>query len=348
MLDRAEHVIISAGAAAEGAAVEELRRAAPAAEVVRRLEPGTLLAAVTDPLRTLMPIWREKPPIWVRHVHPVHVVTPLLDGEAGLLRLEEAMTPWAAALTPAQSFSVQTRLVGQGPWPQTRFDINERLAALLQRLSSAPLDVREPAQVVSVTAVAERAFVGISAVELNLSAWAGGQMRFARETGEQISRSEFKLLEALAVFKLDLPTRGAALDLGAAPGGWTRILRQRGLEVTAVDPADLDGRLFGVPGIVHVRGLVQHYQPGAQRFVVIVNDLRMDALASVQVMQRAAAWLLPGGLALMTLKLPEQQPQAVVQRALAALKSHYRLLGARQLFHNRSEITVALARPGSA
>jgi len=336
------HVILSASPASEAAAVAELRRVAADAEVVRRLEPGTLLVAVKDPLHTLLPAWQQTPPIWVRHVHPVHATAPFFEGEPGLVRLEEIARPLASWLDTGRPFSVQSRLVGDGPWPQQRFDINQRLAALLQTLTGAPLDVRAPIQVLSLTATAERAYLGISPVSLNLSAWSGGQMRFAREEGEQISRSEFKLLEALDVFKLELPTRGAALDLGAAPGGWTRILRLRGLEVVALDPAELDGRLLNMPGVRHVRSLVQNFDPGAQRFAVVTNDLRMDALASVQVMTRAAAWLQPGGLGLITLKLPAQQVESLVTRALRDLNVAYRIVGARQLFHNRQEITVAL------
>ena len=67
----ADHVILSAAPASEAAAVAEVRRAAAGAEVVRRLEPGTLLVAVTDPMQTLLPDWQHAPPIWVRHVHPV-------------------------------------------------------------------------------------------------------------------------------------------------------------------------------------------------------------------------------------------------------------------------------------
>lgn len=336
------HVILSAAPGSEADAVAEVRRVAAGADVVRRLEPGTLLIAVDDPLHTLMPAWQRTPPIWARHVHPVHTVAPFLSGEAGLVRLEEAASALAPWLDAARAFSVQSRLVGDGPWPQARFDINQRLATLLQTLTGAPLDVRQPEQVLSITATAERAYLGISPISLNLSTWAGGQMRFAREEGEQISRSEFKLLEALAVFKLELPTRGVALDLGAAPGGWTRILRQRGLEVIALDPADLDGRLLNLPGVSHVRRVVQDFQPGAQRFVVITNDMRMDALASAAVMTRAAAWLQRDGLALITLKLPERQAAVMVESALSTLASVYRVLGARQLFHNRQEITAAL------
>ena len=65
--------------------------------------------------------------------------------------------------------------------------------------------------------------------------------------------------------------------MGAAPGGWTRVLRQHGLKVTAVDPAELDPRLRTDRGVTRVRKTIQEYLPGAPRFDVIVNDMRMDA-----------------------------------------------------------------------
>src|SRR5207245_5904296 len=103
-----------------------------------------------------------------------------------------------------------------------------------------------PQIVVSVLCTPEKAYLGISTVEENLSDWPGGMRHFA-QTPEQISRSEFKLLEALEVFGVTLPSGGRALDLGAAPGGWTRLLLEAGLRVVAVDPANLDPRLARRP-----------------------------------------------------------------------------------------------------
>ena len=88
------------------------------------------------------------------------------------------------------------------------------------------------------------ALAGLSRAERNISDWAGGMRRFAREEG-QISRAEFKLLEALEVFRIVLPPRGVALDLGASPGGLTGVLRQLDQYVTAVDPGELGPRLAG-------------------------------------------------------------------------------------------------------
>ncbi|MGB5050761.1 MAG: hypothetical protein WBO46_17590, partial [Caldilineaceae bacterium] len=49
------------------------------------------------------------------------------------------------------------------------------------------------------------------------------------------------------------------------------------------------------------------------------------------------------GLALMTFKLPGTDRKRIIEHAFGILGQRYEVLGARQLFHNRSEITVALA-----
>jgi 23S rRNA (cytidine2498-2'-O)-methyltransferase len=186
------------------------------------------------------------------------------------------------------------------------------------------------------------ALIGLSRAEQNLSDWAGGMRRFAREPG-QVSRAEFKLLEALELFSIPVREHGVALDLGAAPGGWTRVLRSLGQYVTAVDPAELDPRVAGESGVRHKHMTADEYlRMGPDQFDLIVNDMRMDARESARVMLAYAPFLYRHGYAIMTLKLPEEQREPVIEQALKLLRGAYDIVGARQLFHNRSEITVAL------
>ena len=74
----------------------------------------------------------------------------------------------------------------------------------------------------------------------------------------------------------------------------------------------------------------------------LLNDMRMDALDSARVMLRAADRLNTGGLAVMVCKLPARHMAERAQATLALLRRRYAIAGARQLFHNRTEITVAL------
>jgi 23S rRNA (cytidine2498-2'-O)-methyltransferase len=158
-----------------------------------------------------------------------------------------------------------------------------------------------------------------------------------------VSRSALKLMEAQEVFGVDLQRGAYALDLGAAPGGWTQVLAGHGLRVVAVDPAALDPRVASLPGVQVVRTTAQDYlRRTEQRFDLIVDDMRQDARDSARIMAGAAARLSPGGSGLLTLKLPERSPTDHLRAALDILRRPFPRLHARCLYFNRSEVTVYL------
>lgn len=201
------------------------------------------------------------------------------------------------------------------------------------------------AQVLSVCLAGDQALLGLNGIASALSDWPGGRVRLARPKG-QISRSEFKLEELFRTTALQPPARGLALDLGASPGGWTRILRAHGLDVVAVDPAELDPRLRRDRHIRHVRTTAAPYLAGnREMYDIIVNDMRMDPAMSVGLMVHAAKHLKPGGMLVVTLKLAPHGAVRVVRDALARLDTVVDVVFARQLHHNRNEITVVGRKP---
>jgi len=370
MTTGAQHLILTCQEDFVDLARAELAAVAPDALLLLDLAPGVLLFDVRQPFGQVAQAWAASPPIFVRHICPVQSALPLAGDARDLERLpasllpEDAPAAWFAAFDPALAFSVQTRLLASTAYKP--FDINRAVADRVAGQTGASVDVRAPQQIVSLVvaqlpAILLRhlddptapiparqshpllcALAGLSLPAENLSDWAGGMHRFAREP-EQVSRAEFKLLEALAVFGIDLPPRGRALDLGASPGGWTRVLRQRGQYVTAVDPGDLDPRLAGDSGIRHMRMTAEAYlRADPDRYDLIVNDMRMDGRDSARLMVAFAPALYRHGHVIMTLKLPEQGRRPVLDQALALLRQAYFVAGARQLFHNRSEITLWL------
>lgn len=350
-MERTFQYIITFDADFADLALEELPAVDPEASVERNLAPGVELIAGRRSFSNVAAAWRSAPPVFVRHVCPVHVALPLSGVADDLERLgqaaAEAIAPQVDAL---RTFSVQTRLLADVAYKP--FDVNTRLAETLAAISGATVDVRRPQQVISVVCAGSAGaggdademtgYAGISDVRDNLSDWAGGVRRFARDPN-QVSRSEFKLLEALEVFQIELPPRGVALDLGASPGGWTRILREREQYVTAVDPGSLHPSLAADRGVRHLRMTAEAYMADdPDRFDVIVNDMRMDGRDSARLMVQAADCLYPHGVALMTVKLPERKRRAVIDHAQRILEERYVIAGMRQLFHNRSELTVYL------
>ena len=168
------------------------------------------------------------------------------------------------------------------------------------------------------------------------------------------SRSYLKLAEAFEVFldqkeqALWLKPGMTAVDLGAAPGGWTWQLVQRGLKVIAVDNGPLKGAAAGHPAIKHLKQDGFRFRP--QRPVDwLVCDM-------VEQPQRVAAlmteWFV-GGLtqrAIFNLKLPMKKRVAALHEALNGMRTSFNNKGiryqleARQLYHDREEVTVFLAR----
>ncbi len=343
---QAYQYILTADEGSLDLAIKELYAVDARAMVSHEFSPGVRLINGSKSFAEIVAVWMETPPIFVRHICPVQS-TLFLDEGADELELLSVTT--AAELfphlDPRLPISIQTRIFPHADLKP--FNLNQQLAQVAVEQFGMTVDVRQPEQVISVVVRSDLGqppicYLGASLSRHNLSDWAGGMRRFAREEG-QISRSEFKLLEAVEVFGLELPARGTALDLGAAPGGWTRVLRNFEQYVTAIDPGDLDERLSSDKGIRHKRMTAETYlESDPDPFDIIVNDMRMDARDSARLMNSYARLLYPHGWALITLKLPEQKREPILEKAFFILRAMYEIGGARQLFHNRSEITVWL------
>lgn len=241
--------------------------------------------------------------------------------------------------------------VGLQVWTSGHVEVRAEAlrAAIVDRLATAGISTarRGAGAILAVCATGHGVSMGVSEASVMLCDWPGGRVRL-RAGPEQVSRSEFKLEELLQLFPLGLDSRRAvvcALDLGASPGGWTRLLRTYGLEVVAVDPGDLDHRLRDDAGIRHVRTTAGRYlQSADDQFDLVVNDMRMAPARSARVIVDAAPVLRRGGRVVLTLKVTPRTARADLDTARRLLRHRYTLRFARQLHHNRNEITLVLAR----
>jgi 23S rRNA (cytidine2498-2'-O)-methyltransferase len=319
------------------------------------LVPGVFLIRSTLAAEDFAALLAHDPPIYARHMFPVQATMFLTKSADDLERMARAVSglPRLSEIKPETPFAIQARLLGahEGQRPNysyRSFAIKECLAAVIQRKSGAIENIRKPEEILSVVCMGETAYLGLSPADLNLSSWAGGMRRLAKRP-ELISRAELKLQEALEVFGVELPAGGEALDLGASPGGWTRLLLEAGLHVTAVDPAELDPRLDRYSSrLTHHRGDAEQFLKQAlrekRRYATIVSDMRMNAIRAARLLASYAPLLDVAGCVITTLKLPHEtstvKPARLGSQALELLHSAYPYLRARQLFHNRQEITV--------
>ena len=168
------------------------------------------------------------------------------------------------------------------------------------------------------------------------------------------SRSTLKLDEAFLTL-LDERERGLwlrpgmrAVDLGAAPGGWTYQLVRRGIHVVAIDNGALAGSLLSSGLVTHLREDGFRYAPKKP-----VDWLVCDMVEKpLKVAELAAHWFKAKYCrhAVVNLKLPMKRRVEELQRCRAALQS---VLGARgiwrckQLYHDREEVTALISAASS-
>jgi len=187
--------------------------------------------------------------------------------------------------------------------------------------------------------------------------WACGFPRL-RFPAEAPSRSTLKLAEAFEVFlspreqELALRAGMHAVDLGAAPGGWTWQLVARGLQVVAVDNGPMKGGVLGHPSVKHLRTDGFRFRP--ERPVEwLVCDMVEQPRRVAELMRD---WVREGFArqAIFNLKLPMKIRLDEVRACLqiietGALENGLRVkLWARQLYHDREEVTVYMRVEGKA
>ncbi len=193
-------------------------------------------------------------------------------------------------------------------------------------------------------------FIGVSPRRNGSSLDMG--IRRLKFPGAAPSRSTLKLEEAWHWFipQMEWSDRlgggKTAVDLGAAPGGWTWQLVKQGMFVTSVDNGPMAETLMETGQVVHETQDAFYFKP-AKPVDWMVCDV---ADKPARVTTRMLEWALNGWCKEMifNLKLPmKKRHEAVMQclqmitDALDDAKITYRL-SARHLYHDREEVTCHL------
>jgi 23S rRNA (cytidine2498-2'-O)-methyltransferase len=196
-------------------------------------------------------------------------------------------------------------------------------------------------------------FLGLSR-RGNSSPWLMGipRLKFPRFAP---SRSTLKLEEAFLHFLGDDQAKALlpgmkAVDLGAAPGGWTWQLAKRSIRVTAVDNGPMDAGLLESGLVEHLRADGFRYRPPKSVDWLVCDMAEQPS----RIAELVARWLAEGwcGRAVFNLKLPMKKRyeevrhcRELIEDKLDRAEVPFRL-AFRQLYHDREEVTGYLVRLG--
>ncbi len=346
----------------EEEAAADLRRLAAVLDVAIDVEVVAAKAIVVarghpDELHRLSDGLTHAPPVFARSLFVGSDALALPGFTEGGSRADR--------VTPLHAVIAARRDDGDGPWqsiwveyPDTNDGkalsplartLERRLDATLRAAGALTTDATLRLHVLLTSGT--QAFVGTSD-DPERSAWPLGIPRL-RMPGSAPSRSTLKLAEAFAVL-LDNADRAAlrpglhAVDLGAAPGGWTWQLARRGLKVTAVDNGPLKGSVAADPLVTHLREDGLRWRPRRA-----VDWLVCDIVEQPRrIAEMIGHWIADGATrrAIFNLKLPMKKRYDEVRRCesriaeiIDAAGLHH-TLRVRQLYHDREEVTAFVKR----
>jgi len=201
-----------------------------------------------------------------------------------------------------------------------------------------------------------------------------------KEKEDFVNRAEYKLKEAVEAFGIDLSMHKMALDIGAAPGGWSHYLLQHGIKVVAVDNALLDYKKFGygkkilvitneeekpvLGNIANIplRGFGEeveisayeliHLKAGVAderiagllgklgKFDMLTIDTNTSPLESASIANRLARFLANNAVLVMTIKLISKEFSKHIFEAVEEISKNYGFVKVKKLPHNRQEVTL--------
>jgi 23S rRNA (cytidine2498-2'-O)-methyltransferase len=332
--------IVTTSSGFEPEAKREIERIIAGAKVRPLFLKGNLLVKSSEEEQAAIAELREAQTLHLGRVFPVSSKVKIYSSKESLAGLYEQVL-LLGKLGKGESFLVRCRRSGSHGFSSR--DVETELGSLLEKATGAVVDFENPAKIVVVQIFQNLAFIGVTDAENILVKPIRVFRKYAK--GERpFTRAEHKIREAIKAFDLKIGEDYEVLDIGAAPGGWTKVLSSLAQRVVAVDPADLNPDVAASPNVTHLRCKAEEVPADIGRFHLITNDMNIDPSESAKMMVELADHLKEDGAALMTVKFVTRNRKKHVKEAIETLKARYRDFDLKKLHHNRFETTLFMRK----
>ena len=222
------------------------------------------------------------------------------------------------------------------------------------------IDLKSPDYLAYVIMVNGHCYSGISEFGRLWKKFIEPERYYHTNTKYPISRSELKLIQAFDEFKIGQGM--IAIDLGAAPGGWSNCLLRHKYKVIAIDNGLLEYEKFKNNGIkvrisdsltinypdirandlIHIKSNARDvsYLGEAIKADLILNDMNMEPEASVSILLNFSKNLNPGAGLILTIKCINRKAELHIRKTEKALSGKFKIISIRCLPANRQELTL--------
>jgi len=332
--------IITTAAGHERDAKRELAKLLQGSAITTLFMKGNLYVECPQKEDEVLNILRNNPTVYVGSVFPVDKKVRISSDWDGIRTLCSHVSQ-LDKLKAGETFLVDCTRRGIHQFHS--HEVQREVGTYLESETGAKVDFENPQKTVIVQIYQNIAFIGVTKTENILRKTIKAFRKYPK--GERpLNRAMLKIKEALDAFNIKIEPSFEILDIGAAPGGWTKVLSSLAKKVVAVDPAALDPSVAGLPNVIHLKCRAEEIPEDIGLFDMVTNDMNLDPVESSKIMVGLADHLRNGGSAVMTVKFVTRNRRKHVEEAIKILGDGYGDFQIKRLPHNRYETTVFMQK----
>ena len=332
--------IITTAAGHEREAKKELTKLLSGSVITTLFMKGNIYVECPQKEDEVLNILRNNPTIYVGKIFPIEKKVKIPLDRDGIKTLYSHVSQ-LNKLKAGETFIVDCTRRGIHQFHS--HDVERELGTYLENETGATVDFENPEKTVVIQIFQNIAFIGVTKTENILKKTIKVFRKYPK--GERpLNRAMLKIREALDAFSIEIQPSFEILDIGAAPGGWTKVLSSSAKKVVAVDPAALDPSVTNLPNIAHLQCRAEEVPENIGLFDMITNDMNLDPVESSKIMVNLADHLRNGGIAIMTIKFITKNRRKHVEEAIKILGDRYGVFQIKRLPHNRYETTVFMKK----
>jgi len=268
---------------------------------------------------------------YVGHVYPIQKEIRITKDKESVQKIaDEAFK--LANISKDEKFAVRCERRGNHEFSSRDIDI------AVGNLIEAKVDLENPDKIIVVQIIQDLMFLSVLTPDEIVSKQVTVSKKYEKRP---LNRAEFKMSEAFEAFEVEPKKDWRVLDIGAAPGGWSKVLSEQVKEVVAVDPAELK---FKAPNVWHLKIRIENLPANVGKFDMIVNDMNLDPVESAELMCNLAKLLKTEGIAIMTVKFITRERKKHIAVAEDVLSRCFKDFKTKRLPHNKLETTIMMRR----
>ncbi|HUS77959.1 MAG TPA: THUMP domain-containing protein [Patescibacteria group bacterium] len=328
--------VVTTSSGFEGEARREILKLLPSSDVRKLFFKGNLYVESNLPEEEALEALRKADTTYMGRAFPVDANVKISAVKASIEAIYDVVSG-IGNLREGDTFRVSCTRRGSHEFRSR--DVEVAVGMRLEEETDAVVDLQSPSKTVVVQIFQDFAYVGVTP-SVNLLVKEIKRFRKYAKGERPFTRAEFKIREALKAFDVEVTSDFRVLDVGAAPGGWTKVLAGMARSVVAVDPADLHLSVEEISNVTHLRCRAEDLPEDIGEFDLITNDMNISPTESAEIMNTLAELLREGGAAIMTVKFVTRERRRHTREAIGILEEAYTDFKVRRLPHNRNETSV--------